>query len=376
MDLELAPDQLLIRDAARAFLAGECGGARVRAMEAESQGYSGAFWRAMAELGWCALALPEAYGGAGGSFLDLCVLIEEHGRFRLPGPFIPTVVLCALPIAAYGSAAQRAEFLPGIAAGERVLTYAEAEANAEWGAAGIALAASVQGADYVLHGEKLFVPYAAAAQTLLVAARSSGGRGEKGVTLLLADAASPGITLQSLRTAGPDPQYAVRFEGVRVPKARVLGKAGQGWSIVAAIRRWGAAAKCAELVGGAGRVLEMTVDHAKTREQFGRPIGSFQAVQHHCANMAVDALAARFIAYEAIWRLSEGLDAAAEVSMAKAWVGDACRRVCALGHQVHGAIGFTREHDLQLYTRATEACAAVFGDADCHRQRTAERLGL
>ena len=130
------------------------------------------------------------------------------------------------------------------------------------------------------------------------------------------------------------------------------------------------------MIGGAGRVLDMTLEYANMREQFGRPIGSFQAIQHHCADMAVDVLGARLIAYEAIWRLSEGLEAAAEVSMAKAWVSDAYLRVCALAHQVHGAIGFTKEHDLQLYSRAAEAAAASFGDADLHREKTAERLGL
>jgi len=375
MDLNLTQEQQLIRDAARDLLARECPGAHVRAMESDAKGYSPALWQSMAELGWMGLALPEEYGGVGSGFLELCLLVEEHGRYRMPSPFLATVALCALPIAAFGNARQRSAILPAVAAGEQVLSYAECEANADWEASAISLSATARGTNYVLSGEKLFVPYAGAAHTLLVAARTSG-KGDNGITLFLIDTASPGITCESLHTVARDHQERVIFRGVRVPRTHILGKAGKGWRIVEAIRRWGAAARCAEMVGGAGRVLDMTLEYANMREQFGRPIGSFQAIQHHCADMAVDVLGARFIAYEAIWRLSEGLDAAAEVSMAKAWVSDAYQRVCALAHQVHGAIGFTKEHDLQLYSRAAETAAASFGDADFHREKTAERLGL
>jgi len=375
MNLNLTEDQQLIRDAARAFLEKECPSAHVRAMETDEKGYAPDRWKRMAELGWMGLAFPEELGGVGSGFLELCVLIEEHGRFRLPGPFFSTIVLCGMAVARFGSQKQKPEFLPTIASGERILAYAESEANATWEAPGIEMATIAEGNHYILEGTKLFVSYAAAADTLLVAART-GGRGETGITLFLVDAASPGITCEPLQTIATDHQYQVTFRGVRVPRSRVLGKADKGWPIVAAIRQWGAAAKCAEMVGGAERVLEMTLEYAKVREQFGKPIGSFQAIQHHCANMAVDVLGARFIAYEAIWRLSAGLDAAAEVSMAKAWVSDAYQRVCGLGHQVHGAIGFTREHDLQLYSRSAKAAEISFGDGDYHREKVAQWLAI
>ncbi len=375
MNLNLTEDQQLIRNAARAFLEKQCPSAYVRAMETDEKGYAPEQWKSMAELGWMGLPFPEELGGVGSGFLELCVLIEEHGRFRLPGPFFSTVVLCGMAIARFGSAKQKSELVPAIASGERILAYAESEANATWEASGIEMAATAEDDGYVLKGTKRLVSYAAAADTLLVVART-GGKGERGITVFLVDAASPGITREPLRTIASDHQYQVTFDGVRVPKSRVLGKSGKGWPIVEFIRQWGAAAKCAEMVGGAERVLEMTLDYAKVREQFGKPIGSFQAIQHHCANMAVDVLGARFIAYEAIWRLSEGLDAAAEVSMAKAWTSDACQRVCGLGHQIHGAIGFTKEHDLQLYSRSAKAAELSFGDADYHRERVAEWLAL
>ncbi|UCF75954.1 MAG: acyl-CoA/acyl-ACP dehydrogenase [Betaproteobacteria bacterium] len=375
MNLNLTEDQQLIRNAARAFLEKQCPPAYVRAMETDEKGYAPEQWKSMAELGWMGLPFPEEFGGVGSGFLELCVLIEEHGRFRLPGPFFSTVVLCGMAIARFGSAKQKSELVPAIASGERILAYAESEANATWEASGIEMAATAEDDGYVLKGTKRLVSYAAAADTLLVVART-GGKGERGITVFLVDAASPGITREPLRTIASDHQYQVTFDGVRVPKSRVLGKSGKGWPIVEFIRQWGAAAKCAEMVGGAERVLEMTLDYAKVREQFGKPIGSFQAIQHHCANMAVDVLGARFIAYEAIWRLSEGLDAAAEVSMAKAWTSDAYQRVCGLGHQIHGAIGFTKEHDLQLYSRSAKAAELSFGDADYHRERVAEWLAL
>ena len=370
MDLNLTEDQQLIRDAARAFLEEQCPPAHVRAMETDERGYSPERWKGMAELGWMGIAYPEALGGVGSGFLELCLLIEEHGRFRMPGPFFSTVVLCGMAIARFGSMKQKQELVPAIASGDRILAYAESEANASWDAPGIEMTARAEGPDYILTGTKRFISYANAADTLLVVART-GGKGEKGITLFLVDTGSAGIDRQPLQTIAADHQYDVTFRDVRVPKIRVLGKPGKGWSVVEAIRQWGAAARCAEMVGGAERVLEMTLEYARVRTQFGKPIGSFQAVQHHCANMAVDVLGARFIAYEAIWRLSEGLEAAAEVSMAKAWVSDAYQRVCNLAHQVHGAIGFTREHDLQLYSRSAKAAELSFGDADYHREQVA-----
>lgn len=375
MNLQLTEDQQLIRNAARAFLEKQCPSTYVRAMETDEKGYSPDQWKAMAELGWMGLAFPEELGGAGSGFLELAVLVEEHGRYRLPGPFFATVVLCGMAIARFGSEEQKQGFLPAIASAKRILTYAESEANATWEASGIELTAKADGPNYILAGTKRFVSYAAAADTLLIVART-GGKGEKGITLFLVDAATAGIASKPLQTIATDHQYEVTFRDVRVPKTCVLGKAGKGWPIVEAIRQWGAAAKCAEMVGGAERVLELTLEYAKVRTQFGKPIGSFQAVQHHCANMAVDVLGARFLAYEAIWRLSEGLEAAAEVSMAKAWVSEAYQRVCALAHQVHGAIGFTREHDLQLYSRSAKAAELSFGDSDFHREKVAQGLAI
>jgi alkylation response protein AidB-like acyl-CoA dehydrogenase len=375
MDLRLSEEQQLIKSSAREFLATECPMSHVRQMATDVTGYSAELWQKMAALGWMGVAFPEAYGGLGNGFLDLCLLIEEMGRVRLPSPFLSTVVLGGMPILHFGSDEQKSTFLPDIAAGGRILTYAELEPGAGWDAHDVCCVATPDGNDWVLNGTKLFVPYASAADDLLVVVRSEGAD-EQSLTLLLVDTASDGIAYERLETVGHDHLERVTFEGVRVAGNRVLGDVDKGRSMIEAIGRWGSAARCAEMLGGAERVLQMTLDYAKERHQFGRPIGSFQAVQHHCANMAIDVLGSRFITYEAIWCLDEGLAASEIVSMAKAWSGEAYRRICSLGHQIHGAIGYTREHDLNLYFRHAAAADLAFGDSDYHREQVAQQLGL
>ena len=375
MDLRLNEDQELIKRTARDFLKSECPMDLIRDLENHPKGYPEDLWHKMAEMGLMGVAFPEEYGGTGQGFLELCVLIEEQGRACLPSPFFSTVVLCGLPIARFGTEAQKREYLGAIVSGSRILAYAEAEPGGSWDASRIELAATSAGNGYVLEGKKLFVPYAHVADDFLVATRT-GGSGATGITLLLVDAKSPGITCKPLQTIGGNRQHEVSFHRVAVPEGQVLGQRDRGDEIHRAIHQWGAAAKCAEMVGGAQRVLEMSVAYAHDRVQFGRPIGTFQAIQHHCANMAVDVDGSRFIAYEAIWRLSEGLDAAAEVAMAKAWVSDAYQRVCTLAHQIHGAIGFTKEHAMQIYFRHAKASELAFGDGDYHREQVARKLGL
>jgi alkylation response protein AidB-like acyl-CoA dehydrogenase len=375
MDLRLSAEQELIKSAAREFLAAECPMSHVREMAADGTGYAAELWRKMADLGWMGVAFPETYGGLGNGFLDLCLLIEEMGRVRLPAPFLPTVVLAGMPLLHFGSDEQKLAYLPAMTAGQRILTFAALEPGAGWGAHDVNCVATPKGDGFVLNGTKLFVPYASAAHDLIVVTRREGAAAGA-LTLLLVDAASDGISCSPLQTVAADHLECVTFEAVHVGSRCVLGGIDKGRPIVDAIDRWGSASRCAEMLGGAERVLQMTLEYAKERRQFGLPIGSFQAVQHHCANMAIDVLGSRFITYEAIWRLAEGLDATEVVSMAKAWTGAAYRRVCRLGHQIHGAIGYTHEHDLHLYFRHAAASDLAFGDSDYHREQVAQQLGL
>jgi 3-oxocholest-4-en-26-oyl-CoA dehydrogenase beta subunit len=389
MDLTLTEDQELIRDTARELLAARATAAGARAMEDDPAGWSRALWTEMAELGWTGLAVPEAHGGVGAGFLESCLLIEEMGRFQIPGPFVSTLACCGLPIARFGTSAQRERWLGAIAGGA-VMAYARAAPRGRWDVAGSDVVATETADGYLLDGTAAFVSHATEADGLVVVARRAPGKGEPtgaggadgsggpdgGLIVFVLEATTQGITHEPVEVIGIDRRCHVGFERVTVPGDAVLGDVGAGARVVEAISAYGAAATCAEMVGGADRVLEMTIEYATEREQFGRAIGGFQAVQHHCADMAMDVLGARFIAYEAIWRLGENLDAAVEVATAKAWVSEAYERVCALGHQVHGAIGFTREHELQTYSRHATASALSFGDGDHHWDRLAGLIGL
>jgi 3-oxocholest-4-en-26-oyl-CoA dehydrogenase beta subunit len=347
MDLTLTEDQELIRSTARDVLAG-------RATVAGD--FSTDLWKEMVELGWTGLAVPEVYGGVGEGFLEACLLLEEMGAAQVPSPFLHTLV-CGATIERHGSAEQRERWLSGIVEG-RTIAYAD----------GASVTATASDGGYVLEGTARFVPFAHAVDDLLVVA---------GPIAFLVDRTAGGVTTERLDVVGPNAENDVRLAGVVVPADRVLG---DGAAVAATASAFGAAATCAEMVGGAQRVLDMTVEYAGQREQFGRPIGSFQAVQHHCADMAIDVLTARFIAFEAIWRLAAPGQAADEValtvSVAKSWVSDAYQRVCALGHQVHGAIGFTAEHDLHHYLQHAMSSALAFGDGDFHADRVADAIGL
>jgi alkylation response protein AidB-like acyl-CoA dehydrogenase len=354
VDLTLTEDQQLVQTTAREFLAGR-------------SGVDGAdLWNEIVELGWTGLAVPEAYGGVGAEFLDVCLLAEELGRARVTAPFVPTVASAAT-IAEFGTTRQKQEWLPAVVDG-RAIGYARAEPGGHWGADGSGLTATPSGDGYAVGGRALFVPFALEVADLLVVAATPAGP-----AAALVDGGMPGITSERLDVVGNEPVYAVTFDGIPLSDQRFL--AG-GRSAVDAATMYAVVLTCAEMVGGAQAVLDLTVDYAGQRRQFDKPIGAFQAVQHHCANMAIDVLGSRFATYEAAWRLGTGSDATTEVSTAKAVVSDAYQRVCALGHQVHGAIGFTVEHELHRYLRHATAAALIYGDADFHLDLLATRLGL
>ncbi|TDC82258.1 acyl-CoA dehydrogenase family protein [Actinomadura sp. 7K507] len=359
MNLSLTEDQGLIADTARELLESRSATAGARAMDGDPAGHSTALWKEMADLGWTGLAFPEEHGGVGGDFLDVCLLFEQLGYAQVPSPLLASVACCGMPVARFGTSGQRERWLGAISGGEIVTA-----APLPWDRPGDGPVAARDGDGFVVSGTATFVPYAASAEHILVVAHLDGGPHAFWV-----DASS--VTLHPLGAVGVDRPCDVELPDVYVPAEAALGADAAG-----AISLFGAAATCAEMVGAAQRVLDMTVGYAGEREQFGRPVGSFQAVQHHCANMSIDVLGSRFIAYEAIWLLSVNRDATQEVSMAKAWVSEAYERVCALGHQVHGAIGFTQEHDLHLFTRHAMAASLSYGDGDLHFDALADRLNL
>jgi alkylation response protein AidB-like acyl-CoA dehydrogenase len=287
MDFGFSEEQEMLRKSARDFLAKESPMTYVRQMMEDDRGFRDEQWKKMAELGWLGLILPEEHGGAGGDFVDMVVVLEEMGRVVLPGPFFSTAILGGVALQEGGSAAQKQELLPKLAAGDLRLTLAQLEPNARWDADGIELEARKSGAGYTLSGTKLFVPDAHTADLLIVAGRAPGSKGAEGVSLFLVDASASGVATTLLKTMDQTRKLCeVVLKDVGVPAERVLGEPGHGWKLLDRIVDRGKVGLCAEMCGGAERVLEMSVEYAKVREQFGRPIGSFQAIQHKFADLA------------------------------------------------------------------------------------------
>ncbi len=377
MDFTLSEEQEMLKKMARDFLAEKCTTTLVREMETDEKGYSPELWREMAELGWMGLVFPEKYGGNEMSFLDLAVLLEEMGRARLPGPFFSTVVLGGLTILDAGSDEQKQKYLPGIASGEVICTLALTEASARYDAGSIAVRATADGDAYIIDGTKLFVPDAHIADYLLCVARTGEqGKAEDGITTFIVDTGSPGLSNTVLKTIAGDKLYEVVLDRVRVPKENILGEFNKGWGVIRKTIERAAVAKCCDLAGIIQRVLEMTLDYARERRQFDRPIGSFQVIQHYCADMAADVDGTRFSTYQAAWMLSEGLPCTKEVAIAKAWAGEAYERVVTRSHQIHGAIGCTIDHDLQYYTKRGKSAQLSFGGGDYYREVVAQEMGL
>jgi len=268
--------------------------------------------------------------------------------------------------------------LPKIASGDMVLTMALAEPeNTKYDPFLITVRAVSDGNEYTLKGTKLFVTDAHVADHIICVARTSGESGSKeGISLFLVDAKSPGIECTPMETIAKDKQFEVIFDGVKVPEENILGKLDEGAAHLERVLQKAAVCKCAEMVGGAQKVLDMAKNYAKEREQFGRPIGSFQAVQHHCANMLMDIEGSRFITYKAAWMLSEDVPCSRTVAAAKAWVGEAYKRVVGLGHQVMGGTAYMIEHDMPLYSRRAKIAEVFLGDGNFHRKVVARELGL
>jgi alkylation response protein AidB-like acyl-CoA dehydrogenase len=377
MDFGLSEEQEMLKKLARDFLQKECPKRLVRQADESDEGYSSELWHKMAGLDWIGLVFPEKYGGSERSFLDLAVLLEEMGYNIVPSPFFSTVVLGGLTILAAGSEEQKMEFLPKIASGGMILSFALTEPTASYDAASIETEAIARNGKYVIKGTKLFVLNANVADYILCVARTKKTKNpEDGITIFLVDAKSPGIKCTLLKTLARDKQCEVVFDNVTVSEKGIVGKRDGGWPIVKDILQKATVAKCTEMIGGAQAALDMAVNYAKERVQFGRPIGSFQAIQHYCANMAMDVSGSRFVTYKAAWKVNEGLPAALDVAIAKTWTSEAYERVALLAHQIFGAIGFTMDHDIHLYYRQAKAGEIIFGDADFQRAIVARELGL
>lgn len=369
MDFGFSEEQDLLRQSAADFLNKECPMTYVRQMMEDGRGYSDELWKKMAELGWMGLIFPEEFGGLGLNLVDMVVILEEMGRVVLPGPFFSTVVLGGLAILEAGSDEQKKNLLPGIATGQTKATLALLEENARWDENGINLSAEKNGLGYQLNGVKLFVPDAHVADIIVCAARTS-----EGISLFMIDAHQAGVRTTLLKTMDQTRKLCeVKLDNVQLGAEALLGTSGQGWQALRRVIDQSKVALCAEMSGGAQQVLDMSVEYAKIREQFGRPIGSFQAIQHKCADMLLQVESAKSATYYAAWAVAtNSAEAPLAAAMAKAYCSDAYRKVSADGIQVHGGIGFTWEHAMHIYFKRAKGSEVTFGDATWNRELVAQ----
>jgi alkylation response protein AidB-like acyl-CoA dehydrogenase len=365
MDFSFSPDQQLLKNSARAFLDEHAGAARVRALWDDPRGESEALWKEMAQLGWLGLALPEDAGGSALGLVETAILQEELGRAACPSPYLPTV-LAAMAIDRFGSPAQKQRWLPALAGGAARATVALMERALDWSPASVATRAEERGGKVALTGVKQFVPWAHVADVLLVPARRGGA-----LVVYAVDASAPGLSVTPLTGLDPGTRLAqVRLEGAAVAAEAALP--GEAFEFL--LER-GAVGAAAEMLGAARRCLDMAVEYAKVREQFGQPIGSFQAIRHKCADMLLEVENSHSATYYAAWALASGAeDGALAASVAKSYVNDAARRVCGEAIQVHGGIGFTWEYDLHLYFKRAKALEPQYGDAEHHRELIIRRV--
>jgi alkylation response protein AidB-like acyl-CoA dehydrogenase len=368
MDFRCTESQELLRSTARALFQQHCPTTLVQQLALDERGFPEDLWRQISALGWPGLLIPASLGGSDGSLLDVVLLVEEMGYVCFPSPYLQSAVVATSLLLTAGSHMQQERFLPAMARGERLCTLALTEESADFTPEAITMAGEVGGR---LNGSKLFVKDAHIADHLVVVVR-----GNDGFNLLLLATRQPGITLVPLDTISGEKLFEVAFQDVPVRSQDLLGTAGQGWPALAGGLQIGALARGAEIVGCAQRILEICVDYAKIREQSGRPIGAFQAIQHHCADLLRHVEGSRYILYNATWKLQAGQACASAVAMAKAYASEACLAVARKGHQILGAISYCEEHPLHLFHKRIQTAGLDFGNAALHYETVAQAIGL
>ncbi len=372
-EFALTDEQIMLGDTVRSLLADKASSGRVRQVMESETGVDEELWGAMAQMGLLALHVPEEYGGAGSSPVETGIVLEELGRVVAAVPYFSTVVLGATAVLMAGSAEQKASVLPNISRGEMTLALAITEEGHGWEPSDIALEATADGDAVLLHGVKSYVIDGHSADMVIVSAREGAA-----MSLFLVSGEAPHLTRNRMETMDQTRQQAVlRFDGVRVPASSRLGPQGSGAANLESLYDLAVAMLAFEQVGGAQRCMEMAVEYSKERLQFGRPIGSFQAVKHKCADMLVLVESARSAAYHAGWAAAHDVnELAVAAPTAKAYCSDAYFWCAAENIQVHGGIGFTWEHDAHLYFKRAKTDQLLFGDSAEWRAKLASRLGI
>ncbi|MGI8755598.1 MAG: acyl-CoA dehydrogenase family protein [Acidimicrobiales bacterium] len=371
MNFAFNEEQEELRRTVRQFLEAKSPESAVREQMDTEAGYDTAVWSQMGDqLGLQGLVVPEEFGGSGYGYIELVVILEEMGRALLCAPFFSTVVLAANTLMHAGDDAAKADYLPGIASGETIATLAFTEENGRWDEAGITATATKDADAWAISGTKLYVLDGHTASLLIVAARTDAG-----VSLFAVDGDASGLTRTALSTMDQTRKQAKVV--LDASPGRLIGTDGQGWATLERVLDLAAVALAAEQVGGAQMCLDMAVQYAKDRVQFGRPIGSFQAIKHKCADMLLEVESAKSAAYYAGWAASELNDELPSVaSLAKAYCSEAYFHAAAENIQIHGGIGFTWEHPAHLYFKRAKSSELLFGDPTYHRELLAQRIGI
>ena len=374
LDLNFSPEQQLLRETVRDVLARHCPFSVVREMEDDPVGYPTELWKQLGALDMIGLLLPERHGGSGMTLVEGIALYEELGRALAPVPHFTSAVLCGRALSDAGTESQADEWVPRIVTGDAIVSPAWLEPESGFGPRGVQLRATPAGDGWRLDGVKRHVPYASAADRLLVLART--GDADAAVDLFLVDPRAAGVTLTQQHSLASDTQYRVVFDGVEVPGGARLGDApvGGGWARWDAVMEDAVILAAAQAVGGARYALEITVQYAKDRQQFDKPLGAFQALAHYLADAVTRVDGAEQLVHEAAWARSAGRSVARLAPMAKLFACETFRDVTAMAQQIFGGIGFTVEFDIQLYFRRAKVQQLSWWDTDTCERRIAAAL--
>ena len=374
MDILPSEEEQMLKNVAREFLEAEVSTALVREMELDGLGYPPALWKQMADLGWLGMSIPEQFGGQGLPITYLGLILEEAGRVMAPVPLHSTMV-AALTLAAIGTDQQKQDILPAVSDGSMVLTWAVQERDARLIPDAIELDAKADGDGWILNGTKMFVDNFVVAERCLIAARTSPKSGSsQGISLFIVDPNGNGVNQTALVTLAKDKQSRVDFIDHRIERTALVGELDEGWPLVESMLDRGTALLCCQMVGAARKDAEMAIEYAKNRVAFGRPIGSFQSVQHMLADMLLHVDGGEMLTFEALWKMDEGLPASVEVSQAKAFCNEKCESVVRTSQVIHGGIGFMMEFDLHLWFRRVTSWSLRLGTTYDHRARIASAL--
>lgn len=370
MDLGFSEQQDMLRRVARQFLDAECPTTVVRELEQTEEGYSTKTWAKMGSLGWLGLTIPSKYGGEGGMLIDQVVLSEEIGRALLPGPFMTSSVLSGRIITMSDNENQKKEILRGISNGSMIVTTANLDTDGGFRSISPVTTATKYGEGYKVQGTKVFVPYANASKFIILPVTF-----DSGLALLAVDTGNPDIKIVDMSSIGGYRQCKVDFDNAFVPTSGLLSGPDIGARVLEQAKEWATLAQCGEILGRTEKTLEITVEYAKNRTAFGRPIGAFQAVQHRCANLRVGIDGLRQALYQATSMIDSGLACSEQIAITKAYAGIVSRLATETGHSIFAGIAFAVEHDMHLYTQRAKISEAFLGDTDFQLDLLAEIIG-